>query len=100
MVSIIPVKRISGHPVYMYCHRANVFLYKRLKSVMGDWKPNVLRGYLEICAYSYLLRFKCIGNTIPILSFTMDKISYCKKGIIMCLKIHCLKWLSLVATND
>jgi len=47
---------------------------------MDDWKPNVLRGYLEICAYSYLLRFKCVGNTIPILSFTTDKISYCKKG--------------------
>lgn len=74
----------------MYGHKADVFLYKKMNSVMSDWKPNVLRGYLEIGAYSYLLRFQCIGNTIPILSFTMVKISYCKKMII-CLKLCCLK---------
>jgi hypothetical protein len=50
-----------------------------MNSVMSDWKPNVLRGYLEIGAYSYMLRFQCIGNTIPILSIIMDKISCCKK---------------------
>lgn len=75
----------------MYCHKADMFLYKRMNSVMSDWKPNVLRDYLEIGAYSYLLRFQCIGNTIPILSFTTVKISYCKKGMIVCLKICCLK---------
>lgn len=75
----------------MYCHKADVFLYKRMNSVLSDWKPNILRGYLEIVDYSYLLRFQCIGNTIPILSFTTVKILYCKKGMIVCLKIRCLK---------
>ena len=64
--------------MYMYCHKADVFLYKRMISVVSDRKPNVLRGCLEIGAYSYLLRFQCIGNIIPILSFATVKISCCK----------------------
>jgi hypothetical protein len=54
-----------------------------MKSVMSDWKPNVLRDFLEIGAYSYRQRFQCIGNIIPILSLTMDKISFSKKGMII-----------------
>jgi hypothetical protein len=60
--------RMSYIYMYMCGHKADVFLYKKMNSVMSDWKPNVLRGYLEIGAYSYLLRFQCIGNTIATLS--------------------------------
>lgn len=94
MVSITPVKRILGCPVYIYVYvlsQSRCVPLQKNELVMSDWKPNVLRGYLEIGAYSYLLRFQCIGNTIPILSFTTVKISYYKKWMIICLKICYLK---------